>query len=200
MPTDTAAKLLDAAVILFAEKGFAGVSIREVAQASSTNSALISYHFGSKEGLYRAVLEQQFAEVGRMLQSITVQNKSPIERITAFAWAVINLHQTNPCLLKLLNTELNTPTPCFKEIINLYIGRNYEFLCQAIGEGIACGEIRSDIQPGYAALALAGMINFYFLAKPLELQFLALHSDSDSKYGEQAIQLYLNGIRRNSHE
>lgn len=200
MPKDTPDKLIDAAVMLFAEKGFSAVTIREVAEASSANSALISYHFGGKEGLYRAVLEQQFAEVGRALLSVSTQNKRPLERIATFAWSIINLHQTNPYLLRLVNAELSTPTSSFREVVKLYIGRNFEFICQAIREGIAVGEIREEIQPEYAALALAGIINFYFLAKPLEQQFITMDATSDSEYGKQAIQIYLNGIRRNGSE
>lgn len=200
MSKDTPAKLIDAAFILFAEKGFSAVTIREVAEASSTNSALISYYFGGKEGLYRAVLEQQFAKVGQALLSVSIQNKRPLERIATFAWAIINLHQTNPYLLRLVNAELSTTTPYFKEVVKLYISRNFEFICQAIREGIAVGEIREEIQPEYAALALAGIMNFYFLAKPLEQQFITLDDNSDNEYCKQAIQIYLNGIRRNGSE
>jgi AcrR family transcriptional regulator len=45
--------LLAAARKLFAERGFDGVSVKEVAQAAGHNPALINYHFGGKEGLYR---------------------------------------------------------------------------------------------------------------------------------------------------
>lgn len=48
-------RLLDAALALFAEKGFAKTSIREIAQAAQVNVAAISYYFGDKAGLYRAV-------------------------------------------------------------------------------------------------------------------------------------------------
>jgi AcrR family transcriptional regulator len=50
-------RLLDAALALFAEKGFAKTSTREIAQAAHANIASISYYFGDKEGLYRAVFE-----------------------------------------------------------------------------------------------------------------------------------------------
>jgi AcrR family transcriptional regulator len=48
-------RLLDAALDLFAEQGFAKTSIREIAQAAQANVASISYYFGDKAGLYRAV-------------------------------------------------------------------------------------------------------------------------------------------------
>ena len=54
---DTKERLLDAAKALFVRKGFAGVSIREIAREAGANSALISYYFGDKEGLFKSVLE-----------------------------------------------------------------------------------------------------------------------------------------------
>lgn len=50
-------RLLDAALALFAESGFAKTSTREIAQAAQANVASISYYFGDKAGLYRAVFE-----------------------------------------------------------------------------------------------------------------------------------------------
>lgn len=50
-------RLLDAALTLFADKGFAKTSTREIALAAQANIASISYYFGDKNGLYRAVFE-----------------------------------------------------------------------------------------------------------------------------------------------
>lgn len=55
--TDSRIRLLDAATALFIEKGYRGVSIRAIADRAATNSALISYYFGDKEGLFKAVFK-----------------------------------------------------------------------------------------------------------------------------------------------
>jgi AcrR family transcriptional regulator len=52
---DSRTKLVDAATELFIQRGFRDVSIREIADAAGTNSALISYYFGDKEGLFRQI-------------------------------------------------------------------------------------------------------------------------------------------------
>ena len=51
---DSRARLLSAALRLFAENGFAKTSIRQIAEAAGANTALISYYFGDKKGLYNA--------------------------------------------------------------------------------------------------------------------------------------------------
>ena len=52
---------LDAATHLFAARGFDGVTTDEIARAAGVNKAMINYHFGGKEGLYRAILLETFA-------------------------------------------------------------------------------------------------------------------------------------------
>ncbi|MEO3848581.1 TetR/AcrR family transcriptional regulator [Streptomyces sp. B8F3] len=63
--TATRTRLLDAAERLFAEHGFAATSLRTVTDAAEANVAAVNYHFGSKEGLLRAVVERAMAAVNR---------------------------------------------------------------------------------------------------------------------------------------
>src|SRR5262249_51780543 len=65
-PRDAAATreaLLAAGAELFAERGYDGVPVWNIARAAGVNKAMISYHFGGKRGLYRAILEATFAEI-----------------------------------------------------------------------------------------------------------------------------------------
>lgn len=61
-PDATRMAILEAAQRMFAEKGFAGSSMREIAAASGVSQPLIHYHFGSKDGLYSAVKERLIKE------------------------------------------------------------------------------------------------------------------------------------------
>ncbi len=54
---ETRTRLLDAALALFAEQGFAKTSTREIALAAQVNISAISYYFGNKQGLYTALFE-----------------------------------------------------------------------------------------------------------------------------------------------
>jgi AcrR family transcriptional regulator len=55
-------KILDAAEELFAERGYYGVSIREITRHAGVELALANYHFGSKEGLFRQVIARRAEE------------------------------------------------------------------------------------------------------------------------------------------
>jgi AcrR family transcriptional regulator len=61
---DTRQRLIEAAILAFAAKGFDGVGIREIAKGARANSALVAYHFCGKEGLYLEALKAIFARKG----------------------------------------------------------------------------------------------------------------------------------------
>ena len=58
--SSTRARLIEAAIFCFSEKGFDATGIREIAQRAQANSALVQYHFGGKEGLYGAAIKYIF--------------------------------------------------------------------------------------------------------------------------------------------
>jgi len=59
---DTRSRLMEAALLVFAEKGFDGAGIREIAERAKANSAMVQYHFGGKEGLYQESLRYAFEQ------------------------------------------------------------------------------------------------------------------------------------------
>ena len=191
-------KLLTAGMRLFAEKGFAAVSIRELSQAADTNSALISYYFGGKEGLYSAVLEKQFAAVDETIATVNESCLSPVERIEAYAKAVCRTHMENPFIIRFLYSEFANPTPAF-QVIQQEVGKIFRFLCQTIKDGIERGQFRSDLKPEHAALVIAGMMNFYFISRPLRQSFLPKAEDRELQYFEDALKIYLDGVRKHDN-
>lgn len=195
MEKDTKEKLIDVGERLFAQKGLAGVSIRELSKEAGANSALISYHFGSKEGLYSAVLETQFSPIGVLLETVTGLKASPTEKLITYARHVAMIHGKRPFFTKYLMGEILNPSRFFEPVIRKYIERIYRFLTNTLNEGIACGEFRKDIEVEKAAVALAGIINFYFISRPIFRHFVAGGFEQDERYVAQAVDIFLNGVK-----
>lgn len=81
--SDTQARVLEAASVLFAERGFAGTTIREIAERAKVNVAAGHYHFGSKLDLYLEAVRAQFAEFEARLR--TQEAKSGLADLAAMS-------------------------------------------------------------------------------------------------------------------
>ena len=196
MDKDAKEKLLAAAVPLFAEKGFAAVSIREVAEAAGVNSALISYYFGGKSGLYEAVLNEQFSVITVFLQSLGAQPLTPPEKIRGYARAVARAHQREPHLIYLWFREMAEPSSPFRHIIVEKIAMAAQFLRETLLEGVRLGIFRADVPLEYAVIGLAGMMNFFFAARPALSQMMPHMLLENERYVETMAELFLHSLQQ----
>jgi AcrR family transcriptional regulator len=88
-PERTKANILEIAAIEFGEKGLAGARIDEIANATQTSKRMIYYYFGSKEGLYLAVLEESYKKVRDIEAELHLQDLEPeqaLRRLVAFTF------------------------------------------------------------------------------------------------------------------
>ena len=88
-PERTKANILQVAEAEFGEKGLAGARIDEIAAATKTSKRMIYYYFGSKEGLYLAVLEESYRRVRDIEAELHLQDLEPeqaLRRLVAFTF------------------------------------------------------------------------------------------------------------------
>ncbi|MEM9157823.1 MAG: TetR/AcrR family transcriptional regulator [Verrucomicrobiota bacterium] len=89
--TETRTKILETAVVLFAEKGYAGTSIRELTRAAGVNIAAINYHFGGKKELFQEMIRNRVEPMNRErirlldeAQSKSPEKPIPLAKIVSF--------------------------------------------------------------------------------------------------------------------
>lgn len=115
-------RILDAAITVFAERGFGGASVRMICQRAEANPAAIKYYFGSKEGLYQEVLRA----AATAFSAQTVADEQLIERLNPRdAIALLIRQQLMPLLrhdkigryLRVFAWENMAPTETFRSFI-----------------------------------------------------------------------------------
>ena len=74
-------RILAAAALEFAERGYAGARVDRMARRARVNKAMLYYHFHSKQGLYRALLRQTFSLASERLRAIAASDRTPAEKI-----------------------------------------------------------------------------------------------------------------------
>ncbi len=73
--SDTRRRLLEAALVVFAEKGFDGAGIRDIAERAKANSAMVQYHFKGKEGIYLEAMRFAFEQGPKWIHTLPAPPK-----------------------------------------------------------------------------------------------------------------------------
>ena len=189
-------RLVAASVPLFVEQGFAGTSIRDLARAAGCTSSQVSYHFGGKEGLYREVVRRHVEVLEGALEDLSRRGESPLRRVVSLCRLIMGMHRRYPYLWRLVMHEMLRPTEALENLLQRAVTRIAGLLTETLREGIRQGVFREDLVPEYGTLALAGMLNFYFLSEPVSGRIIPRGAETDEAYAQQVVALFLDGVRR----
>ena len=77
--SETKTKIMDAARVLFADHGFEGTSIREIAKLAEVNVASINYHFSNKENLFTSILQRGYLECSQSMRLLYNSQRPELE-------------------------------------------------------------------------------------------------------------------------
>jgi AcrR family transcriptional regulator len=156
---DTRARLLQAGLRLFALQGFARTSTRELAEAAQVNIAAISYHFGDKAGLYRAVFFEPMGGAAAPEDTAFAAPGLPLAAALRGYYAAFlePLKQGDSARLcmKLHFRELLEPTGLWEEQLAHGIRPMHDAMLAVLQRELGLREVDADLQR--LALALAGL-------------------------------------------
>ena len=190
---DCRENIIAAAVPLFAAKGLNGVSVRELAAAAGVNLSMISYYFGGKEGLYAAVLTGQFAILGK-LEEIEQLEIDTLQKFELYVRATVSRYRKSPYLLRFYTSELTNPTACFETIVKPAIKKVVQILLDTFSDGLSHEKFRDGLNPADTVLALAGMVNFYFLLEPATAELVDHAPERDEQLICHIMDIFTRGI------
>ena len=101
----TRSEILDVATEEFADKGYTGARVDEIAARTSTTKRMIYYYFGGKEQLYLAVLEHAYAVIRDLESEVDVEHLDPVEALRRLAELTFDHHEAHPAFLRLVSIE-----------------------------------------------------------------------------------------------
>lgn len=99
------ADILEVATREFAEKGLAGARIDVIAEAMRTSKRMIYYYFGSKEGLYIAVLEEAYRRIRAIESDLHLDDLAPEDALRRLVGFTVDYQLANPDFIRLVMTE-----------------------------------------------------------------------------------------------
>jgi AcrR family transcriptional regulator len=148
-PARTMAGILEVATAEFAAKGLSGARIDEIAATTKTSKRMIYYYFGSKEGLYIAVLEEAYRRIRQIEQQLHLEDLAPEAALRKLVGFTVDYQWSNQDFVRLVMNE-NIHRGAFLAQSKTIQGLNIpivEAVQQVYERGVVQGIFRPNLDP-----------------------------------------------------
>jgi AcrR family transcriptional regulator len=160
----TKSRILDAAKKEFAKSGMGGARVDVIAEKAKANKRMIYHYFGSKEDLFRTVLENAYVDIRSAEQKLNLDHLEPreaLERLVRFTWGY---YLKNPEFITLVNSENLHRAKHLKqsEVVKVYSRKFVAMMENILTRGVATGVFRAGVDPVQLNITVAA-IGYYYL-------------------------------------
>lgn len=174
---ETRQRLIEAAAQQFADRGFDGVTVRQICRAAEANVAAVNYHFRDKFGLYVAVIRSAIDTIREVRGKIAAASagRPAEERLRAYVRGYIErvfASDRTSWIHRLMARETAEPTPALDIIVDEALRPQFEYLAAIVRELLACPA--DDPRVMRTALSIQAQCVIY-LPTPVSMRFRAGH-------------------------
>ncbi|AOW10869.1 TetR/AcrR family transcriptional regulator [Flavobacterium gilvum] len=173
-------QILQVAETLFAEKGFDGTSIRDIAKEANINIAMVSYYFGSKEQLLESIILNRVAAIKIQLDILTLEDLDPLQKMHKLIEMYIDKINSNRCIYKIIHFEFSSS----QRVINLQAftdlkKENLKSLESIIQDGQEKGVFRKDVVVPLLTTTILGTYFHFHLNRFFYQNLLNLNTEEE---------------------
>ena len=188
--------ILDAAVELFSENGYDGVSMRQIAEAAGVSKSNIYHHFASKDALYLGILHGSAQHLSEIVEDLAEGDGDFQRRLRVFAEAHMEHLFANEMTLRLVLREAFSGDEVkSRVVVDQVVGGIFKRMVAIFQAGQNAGIIRADLDPGLCATLLMGANLFFFQAQGmLRLIPEAGFAKDSTGFNRQMVDVMLNGM------
>jgi AcrR family transcriptional regulator len=171
-------QILEVAETLFAENGFDGTSIRDIAKIAKINIAMVSYYFGSKERLLESLIVYRTSDLKIQLDNLVVENIDPVSKINKLIEIYISRINSNKGIYRILHFEFASKKreQNLKVLSELKKG-NLMSLETIIKEGQNKGVFRKDVIIPLITPTIMGTFFHFYMNRSFFENLLNLKTD-----------------------
>lgn len=195
--TASAAALLNATAELLSEATNIDVSLNEISQRASVNSAMIKYYFGNKEGLLLALLERDAETAMASLKALSDMDMPAQKKLKIHINGIINAYYKSPYINRLIHYMVESGSPeASRRVAQIFIEPMIEVYRDMVAQGVHEGVLK-DVDPGLLYYCLVGAADHIFHAGysvPATLGIERLDDGIKQRYAELVCDIYLRGL------
>jgi AcrR family transcriptional regulator len=160
--TSTKSKIFRTAAQMFSEKGFNGVSVREISEASNVSKPMIYYYFGSKEKIYKSLVDVGTSHVFEALQNVSELQIPTKQKLIVMCQKFFQMSIKFPEFVKFYIglADVSDQVP-FMENMKREANNKATILVEMLQKAKDSGEFGPNLDPKIAAGIVSGTITHY---------------------------------------
>jgi TetR/AcrR family transcriptional regulator len=167
-------RILAAAALEFAGRGFAGATVDRIARRARVNKAMLYYHFGSKRALYRTLLRRMFTLASDRLRRVATSDRTPAEKIDAAIATFVDLIREHTSFPAIMLREVAEGGAHLDPETLTVLAKVPRTISTIVQDGINQGAFR-PVNPVFAHFTLLAPVLFYLAGAPIRKEITHLH-------------------------
>jgi AcrR family transcriptional regulator len=201
-PGKTAEKILTAARAVFAENGYSGAHVDEIAARAGVNKATLYYQIGDKDTLYANVIHQVLGNTAQNIAGAVAKVDHPEEKLKAYIKYIADAMDKNPEWPPIMMREMAADGAHLPRVVIEDIVAVLTILIGILDEGIK-EKVFIEVPPFLIHMMIVGTILFYKKAQPIKERqswlpagIKARDKKLEGSLGEEVAKLVLKAIKR----
>jgi TetR/AcrR family transcriptional regulator len=173
-------RIMDAAIKLFARKGFAATGMRELSKEAGVNLAMINYYFGSKQKILEEIIDEFFKEDIARKEKIFQSDANIEEKLRLVIADTVKFFRERQDLLLVAITEFPFDVPEITDYKANYARQMFSLGSDSLAS-VLDGQLDNKVKLEVLGPSMMGMVAFHFILKPV-LEKLNIDEFDDNFY------------------
>ncbi|HKE11596.1 MAG TPA: TetR/AcrR family transcriptional regulator, partial [Myxococcota bacterium] len=195
---DKRALILDAAIKVFARKGYHGSRVSDIAREADIAYGLVYHYFTNKEEILRTIFEERWSGFLELVDEIAARETTAEDKLVSIAALMLNAYRLRPDWVKVLVLELQRSSRFAEPGQIRAVGLLFQSVARILRAGQETGELRSDLDPDVACYVFIGALEIVITSLVLDLIKIEEKAPSESEYylkvARTVVDIFLHGL------
>ncbi len=188
-------RILEAAMSVFAEEGYSGARVDEIARRAGLNKAMIYYRIGDKLALYTEVVHNLFGEIGSAIKGNIPDDANPEEKLKMYIRGLTRTIAEHPYLPGIMMRELASGGGNISERVAEDFAGILSIPANILSEGISKG-VFINTNPVILHMMIVGFMMFFKTTEPVRKRYCAMFPEQVRSLNEKSITDAMKEIER----
>jgi len=186
----TKIRIFEVAAKLFAEKGYNGVSMREISEMSKVSKPTIYYYFGNKEGIFKELIEVGMKYGSEKTEEIIASDMPIKQKLIKLVQNRFQASYKHPELAKFyLSVFVTSENIPFIDDYQTFVKKHRKMLIDIIRQGVVSGEFGPRTNPELAVEIIGAVLGHF-----IRLQFKSKKRILTDEFAEEIVELLFRGL------